>query len=72
MDNYGAYNVVNLLPPKDTSAGAFSTAYVDMENWGHGEFGSGLEMQHFQIFFTLEGMPLFPFVKCKPHINRTA
>ena len=38
MDNYGTYNVVNLHPPKDTSAGAFSTAYVDMENWGHVDF----------------------------------
>jgi len=30
--------VVNLLPPKDISAAAFSTAYVNMENWGHVDF----------------------------------
>lgn len=30
--------IVNLLPHKDISAGAFSTAYVNMENYGHVDF----------------------------------
>lgn len=30
--------VVNLLPSKDISAAAFSTAYVNMENYGHVDF----------------------------------
>lgn len=29
--------IVNLLPHKDISAAAFSTAYVNMENWRHAE-----------------------------------
>ncbi len=38
MDNFGEIQVVNLLPPKDISAGAFSTAYVNMENYRSVEF----------------------------------
>ena len=31
-------HVVNLLPPKDISAAAFSTAYVNMKNYRHVDF----------------------------------
>ena len=38
MDNFGLIQVVNLLPPKDISAAAFSTAYVNMKNFRSVEF----------------------------------
>lgn len=38
MDMFGDYQVVNLLPHKDISAAAFSTAYVNMEKYRTVEF----------------------------------
>lgn len=38
MDDFGKYQVVNLLPPKDISAAAFSTAYVNMKHYADVEF----------------------------------